>query len=302
MSIPALNPEPAVFGPLLDGDRQLDAAELGELTRQIAGRPSLWRPLLRHDPDRRWYERLLLTPRVEVWLIAWTHGQGTLAHDHGDAAGALTVTEGILTEDVYLGVTQDDREVFPTRTLQRAAGSTATFAPDHVHRVQNLGPLDATSIHAYSPPGRPMRFYGARPDEQAPSPIVGIEEMLRQARLGLHRLSPNETLRAQAAGALLVDIRPQGRRRAEGSIPGALAVERNVLEWRLDPQSTWHLPELRGRDHQVVVFCSEGYTSSLAAASLQRLGLRAATDLVGGFAAWGAAGLPTEPAGPHPRS
>lgn len=138
-----------------------------------------------------------------------------------------------------------------------------------------------------------MRYYGAG---AAPAPLLGIDEMLRQARLGFHRLSPPEASRAQAAGALLVDIRPQARRRAEGAIPGAQVVERNVLEWRLDPESPWRLAELRGRDHQVVVFCSEGYTSSLAAASLHHLGLRRATDLEGGFAAWAAAGLPVEPA------
>lgn len=296
MSIPALNPEPPLLGRLLDGDRDLDATELGQLTRQIAGRPALWSPLRRHDPNRRWYERLLLTPRVEVWLIGWAPGQGTPPHDHGGATGALTVTEGTLTEDVYEGAGPEDREVFPARTQHRAAGSTAIFPAHHVHRVRNLGRINATSVHAYSPPGLPMRSYGATVKEPVPAPVVGIEEMLRQARLGLRRLSPSETCRAMGAGALLVDIRPQARRLAEGAIPGAVVIERNVLEWRLDPQSPWRLAQLRGRDHQVVVFCSEGYTSSLAAASLQRLGLYRATDLEGGFTAWAAAGLEVAPA------
>lgn len=296
LSIPTPDPEPALLGRLLEGERDLDAAELADVTRQIALRPRLWRPLLRHDPDRRWYERLLLTPRIEVWLIAWAPGQGTLPHDHGDAAGALTVTEGTLAEDVYVGVTRADRDVVPTRTLTRAAGATAVFAPDHVHRVRNLGPVNATSIHAYSPPGRAMRYYGSATDAAEGSTVIGIEEMLRQARTGLDRLSPAGVERALADGALLVDIRPQADREAEGTIPGAIAIERNVLEWRLDPRSPWRLDSLRGADHQVVVFCSEGYTSSLAAASLQRLGLRRATDLAGGIAAWAAAGLPLEPA------
>lgn len=300
MSIPALEPEPARLGELLDSDRDLDATALGQLTRQIAARPAIWRPLLRHDPDRRWYERILLTPRVEVWLIGWAPGQGTRPHDHGDAAGALTVTEGTLTEDVYLDVAPEDPEVSPARTLERALGSTATFAPDHVHRVRNLGRVNATSVHAYSPPGRPMRFYGAgaagTEEEQARSAVIGIDEMLRRARLRLERLSPAGARRAMASGALLVDIRPTAQRQAEGAIPGAVVIERNLLEWRLDPQSPWHLPQLQGHDHQVVVFCSEGYTSSLAAASLQQLGLSRATDLEGGFAAWAAARLPVEPA------
>jgi rhodanese-related sulfurtransferase len=97
-----------------------------------------------------------------------------------------------------------------------------------------------------------------------------------------------------AAGAVLVDIRPAAQRAMEGEVPGAVVIERNVLEWRLDPHSDARLPVA---DHalRVLVLCSEGYTSSLAAASLQDLGIRRATDVVGGFAAWRAAGLPTTP-------
>ena len=94
-------------------------------------------------------------------------------------------------------------------------------------------------------------------------------------------------------GALLVDIRPEWQRRAEGGIPDALVIERNHLEWRLDPTSGARIEEATDHDVAVVVVCSEGYTSSLAAASLQDLGLHRATDLVGGFHAWWAAGLPT---------
>jgi rhodanese-related sulfurtransferase len=93
--------------------------------------------------------------------------------------------------------------------------------------------------------------------------------------------------------AILVDIRPESQRVTEGSIAGALVVERNVLEWRFDPASSTRLPIAYDHDLQVIVFCSEGYTSSLAAASLQDLGLSRATDLVGGFHAWREAGLPT---------
>jgi rhodanese-related sulfurtransferase len=94
------------------------------------------------------------------------------------------------------------------------------------------------------------------------------------------------------AGALLVDIRPAAQRATEGSVPGSLVVERNVLEWRFDPCSAARLPQATGYDLRVIVMCSEGYTSSLAAASLQDIGLRRATDLEGGFRAWAAAGLP----------
>jgi rhodanese-related sulfurtransferase len=123
--------------------------------------------------------------------------------------------------------------------------------------------------------------------------------MLADARARLDRLSPRRASRAVRAGAILVDIRPAAQRAAEGEIPGALIIERNVLEWRFDPASAARLPQA-SYDAQVIVFCSEGYTSSLAAAALQDLGIRRATDLDGGFVAWRAAGLPVCPAGtPH---
>jgi len=124
-----------------------------------------------------------------------------------------------------------------------------------------------------------------------------IEEMLDAARDTLVRLSPREAQQAVRDGARLVDIRPEWQRRADGEIPGALVVERNHLEWRLHPESDARLPQaVVGQ--RWVVHCTEGYTSSLAAASLVALGLDA-TDLVGGIVAWREAGLPTV-AGPTP--
>jgi rhodanese-related sulfurtransferase len=122
-----------------------------------------------------------------------------------------------------------------------------------------------------------------------------ISEVLEQARSRLDRLEPAQAWAAMQKGALLVDIRPQAQRGAEGQVPGALVIERNVLEWRLDPASDARLPEAGSYDLRVIVMCSAGYTSSLAAASLQDLGLRAATDLAGGFQAWARDGLPVEP-------
>ena len=118
-----------------------------------------------------------------------------------------------------------------------------------------------------------------------------IDQVLAEARTRLDRLTPRQALPAVAAGAVLVDIRPAAQRAAEGEIPGALIVERNVLEWRFDPASAARLPQA-SYDLRVIIFCSEGYTSSLAAAALQDLGVRRATDLEGGFLAWQAAGLP----------
>ncbi len=128
---------------------------------------------------------------------------------------------------------------------------------------------------------------------------VGLNELLREARSGLRRLTPPEAAAAQRAGALIVDLRAESHLRAEGSIPGAIAVERNVLEWRLDPAGAHRLAELEGPDQTVVLVCDEGYASSLAAATLQRIGLRNATDLIGGFRAWKAVGCPVGEVGPH---
>ncbi|MET7687041.1 rhodanese-like domain-containing protein [Streptomyces sp. NPDC005483] len=130
---------------------------------------------------------------------------------------------------------------------------------------------------------------GSRTAEQAP----GIDELLERVRAGYERIGAREAHDAvRAGGALLVDIRYAALRERDGLIPGALVVERNELEWRLDPKGSHRLPEATGHDLRVVVVCDEGYASSLAAESLHRLGLRRATDLVGGFQAWRAAGLP----------
>ena len=119
-----------------------------------------------------------------------------------------------------------------------------------------------------------------------------VADLLAAARSGLTRLSPHEAHAAQQEGALLVDTRSAADRAAEGGLPGAVVIERTVLEWRLDPASETCLP-FASHDLHVIVVCNEGYSSSLAAATLQQLGIRRATDLDGGFRAWKAAGLPT---------
>lgn len=124
-----------------------------------------------------------------------------------------------------------------------------------------------------------------------------IDQLLEAARARLVRLSPPEAHDAAGRGAMLVDIRPAAQRSAEGEIPGALIIDRNVLEWRLDPASSARLPEASAYDRQIVIVCAEGYASSLAAAALHDLGLSCATDVIGGFRAWRAAGLPTKASG-----
>lgn len=127
-----------------------------------------------------------------------------------------------------------------------------------------------------------------------------VDALLAEARAGLQRVGPTEAQRLTADGGLLVDIRPQHQRAREGEVPGALLIERNVLEWRLDPQADTCIEAVTGYGQPIVVMCSEGYTSSLAAAALQQLGFRRATDIDGGFLAWEAAGLPTQSGGAPP--
>jgi rhodanese-related sulfurtransferase len=126
--------------------------------------------------------------------------------------------------------------------------------------------------------------------------MSAIDKALAAARSTLDRAEPAAARRLQAEGALIVDIRPHANRLEEGEIPGSVPVERIHLEWRLDPSSEWKLPGVRP-ETAVVIVCNEGYSSSLAAADLQRLGLSRATDLVGGFRAWRAAGFPVSPGG-----
>jgi rhodanese-related sulfurtransferase len=137
----------------------------------------------------------------------------------------------------------------------------------------------------------PVRPPGAR----------SIDEILAAARSRLVRLDPGQAYAAQRDGAVLVDIRPVAQRTRTGVIPGALVIERNVLEWRLDPASDARLPVADRYDLHLVVYCEEGYSSSLAAASLRDLGLHRATDLAGGIVAWRGAGLPVDGLSPPER-
>ena len=118
---------------------RLVAADAGEALRREAV----------HDPAQRWYLRLALTESVEVWLLTWTPGQHTRPHDHGGAAGSYTVLDGELTETWRDGAG-------PVRRGVRPVGSGSAFGADRVHRVANRGTLDASSVHAYSPPLLPV--------------------------------------------------------------------------------------------------------------------------------------------------
>jgi rhodanese-related sulfurtransferase len=124
-----------------------------------------------------------------------------------------------------------------------------------------------------------------------------VDDLLADARRGLTRLEPTEALEAIRSGATLIDIRSETQIAHDGVVPEALRIRRNVLEWRLDPDSGHRHPQAPGLEDRVILMCDEGYASSLAAATLQQLGFTQATDLAGGFQGWRAAGLPVEPAG-----
>jgi rhodanese-related sulfurtransferase len=192
-------------------------------------------------------------------------------------------------------------------------GQPRAFPAGYVHDVRNTSAAPAISIHAYSPPLAEMNEYeleGSRlvprdtrserakrlGQQRATANRTGasnIDKRVSASRALLRRLSPVEARGAMVeSDAILVDIRPESQRAAEGGIPGAVIVERNVLEWRFDPTSSARLPLATDHDLLVIIFCSEGYSSSLAAVALQDLGLWRATDMVGGFHGWLASGLP----------
>jgi rhodanese-related sulfurtransferase len=285
--------------------------ELANIVSRFASSDE-WMDKVRLTAKRRWYERLYHGPDHDIWLISWLPGQSTGFHDHGESSGAFVVATGTLEEQ---------RPGAGTRTID--PGKPRAFGPDYTHDVRNVSIAPAISIHAYSPPLDEMNEYELEGNRLIPrerssretdtldqewrvesrrsagrTGALSIEGMLSVARARLQRLSPVEVYEAvDKTRAILVDIRPAGQRAIEGSIEGALVIERNVLEWRLDPTSSARLPVATNHDVEVIVFCSEGYTSSLAAAALQDLGLWRATDMIGGFYAWRAMGLPTVAAG-----
>jgi len=124
-----------------------------------------------------------------------------------------------------------------------------------------------------------------------------IDELLDEARAGLVRVEPRDARDAiVGGGAVMLDIRSESQRAADGIVPDTIWFARNVLEWRCDPSCEAYDDRVGGLERHVIVMCDEGYQSSLAAATLQQLGYTGATDLVGGFQAWRAAGLPVTPA------
>jgi rhodanese-related sulfurtransferase/predicted metal-dependent enzyme (double-stranded beta helix superfamily) len=312
---------------LAPGTGRLTGGQLRAITTALAARRDLWADLVVRDPDVRWYLPLHRSNSCDVWLLAWERGQDTDWHDHGGSSGSFAVAEGSLTE-LY--------RVPSGRLSRRrlVPGQAIAFGPGHVHDVAHGGEDSATSIHAYSPPLVAMTYYTATDygliaretvaidgpeggrgrggadtalarasasaarlnSDSLPTGAPGIDDLLAEARSSLQRLRPEAAFAALTDGAALVDIRPLEQRIVEGEVPGAIIISRNVLEWRLDPRSDARIPALARTDMRIIVMCSQGYASSLAVASLRRVGLREVTDLDGGFQAWQAAGLPVRPA------
>jgi rhodanese-related sulfurtransferase len=317
----------AALSGIAPGTGRLTAAQLRAITTSLAARRELWSDLVVRDPDVRWYLPLHRSNSCDVWLLAWERGQDTDWHDHGGSSGSFAVADGSLTEQYRVPSGRLSR-----RRLSR--GQAVAFGPGHVHDVAHGGEGAATSIHAYSPPLVAMTYYTATDygliaretvaidgpeggrgrggadtalarasasaarlsSDSLPTGAPGIDDLLSEARSGLQRLRPEAAFAALTDGATLVDIRPLEQRIVEGEVPGAILIGRNVLEWRLDPRSEARIPALARADMRIIVMCSQGYASTLAAASLRRIGLIEATDLEGGFQAWQAAGLPVRPA------
>ena len=317
-----------VLGGLVPPAGRLAPGQLRAVTAGLAACRGLWADLVVRDPDVRWYLPLHRSNSCDVWLLAWERGQDTDWHDHGGSSGSFAVAEGCLVERYRApGGRRIARRRLP-------ASEAVAFGPAHVHDVAHGGGGPATSIHAYSPPLVAMTYYsftdygliaretvavdgpeGARgrggPDtalaaasasaakltsDHLPADAPSVDELLAETRGGLTRLRPEAAFAGLTDGAVLVDIRSLEQRIVEGEVPGAIIIGRNVLEWRLDPHSEARIPALARSDAQIIVMCSEGYASTLAAATLRRIGLHEATYLDGGFQAWKAAGLPTRPA------
>jgi len=294
-----------LVAPLERSARRVKPAELERLVQSVVAHRELWWGTVRPTPLRRAYRRLYRSDVVEVWVIGWERDQQTEWHDHGGSSGAFWVAAGELVEGYRL----------PSGRLRQrthAAGSGVAFGPTYAHNVWRAEAGPAFSIHAYSPPLDVMTYYRVGrfglvatdtvacdgPEGGRSSPVVetgGVESLLERTRAFLERLEPAEAwMESQRDGAVLIDIRPVAQRQAEGVVPGARAIERCVLEWRCDPASPWRDPAITSSETRVILLCQEGYASLLAASTLRRIGLQRATDVAGGFAAWRAAGLPTE--------
>ncbi|MDQ2726274.1 MAG: cysteine dioxygenase family protein [Actinomycetota bacterium] len=194
----------AVVEALALGEARLTRRQLGALVEQVGRQDNLWRPVVRHDFEHRWYIRLHWSRSVEVWLLGWQPGQDTRVHDHGGSSGAFVVTEGTLTER-YGSV----ERWAGGRRRDHGQGRPCWFGPDYAHNLGNAGPGMATSIHAYSPPLSTMTYYRSNVPVLVPcetaftsGPEPGIDLELATSSDGYATPVPDAD---QRAGAVLVD-------------------------------------------------------------------------------------------------
>ena len=231
-----------------------------------------WLPRATPGLAERSYELLELTDELEIWAIHWPQGQGLELHDHGGSVGALWVVEGILEEHY---VRSEQTLGPPDHRVRRWRGLRPPLHPRRGERAgrardERARLLSAHGVHDLLPPGasRPGGRSGRVPRRSDLGSLSAVDRLLAQARLGLRRVDPHQAKQIRDEGGLLIDIRPAAQRAEFGEVPGALIIERNNLEWRLDPGGSHRIPEAEDPDRPVVIICQEGYASSLAAASL----------------------------------
>jgi len=255
-----------------------------------------WTYSLEKHPVARTGLRILATERYDAWLLRWPVGTAVSPHHHGASEAAFAVSSGVLRETRW----RDGRR--EERLLTHGLG--ATVGRGVVHDV--AAEVEALSVHVYSPPLARMAFFDDQAekllleetvDPSRHSVIVsgvssiehrdGLDTVLERARQRISpRIQPRDLAAAIDLGALVVDTRPADLRQRDGELEGALVIERNVLEWRLDPHGSHRIQEATDADRPVILVCDEGYASSLAAVSLLGLGRRNVTDLEGGYQAW----------------
>ena len=255
-----------------------------------------WASSLERHPLARTGFRILVTERYDAWLLRWPVGTAVSPHHHGDSEVAFAVSSGALRETRWLDGRREERLL--------THGQATSVGQGVVHDV--AAEIEALSVHVYSPPLVRMAFF----DDQAKHILLeepvdpgesgvaamglsfgehrgGLDAVLTQARERISpRMQPNDLAAAMDLGALVVDTRPIELRQRDGEVEGALVIDRNVLEWRLDPYGPHRIQAASDADRPVVIVCDEGYASSLAAVSLLGLGRRNVTDLDGGYQAW----------------
>ena len=288
------------MGPVTDAPTQVVAPITPETLLDMASGMALvaeaWVDSLERHPDARTGLRILATQSYDVWLLRWPAGTAVSPHHHGDSDAAFVVSSGALKETRWLDGRREERPIAP--------GQGAIVERGVVHDV--AAPVEALSVHVYAPPLSRMAFFcdqaervllEAPVDQSHDAVIVGgssgiqhsgrLETMLEKARERISpRIEPRDLAAAIDGGALVVDTRPADLRQRDGELERAVVIERNVLEWRLDPFGSHRIQEASDAERPVILVCDEGYASSLAAVSSLDLGRRNATDLIGGYQAW----------------